>query len=258
MLERGMTRRGSARSGALASVLAAAAVLILSVAPPAAAQQELGTRSFTLYLQQAFPKQTNTNKQIDLINQTFGTGFDTWDDIANVSLGAKLFWRVAPSWLVGLEADLGAGGITGSATVDTIAGPANVSFSQTYAIYADLMLATHYLPCRSCTTIEPFILGGVGLGYEQDTTRLTLANSFIYQRLFVENDGWFPVATLGIGIYAHVFHDPSWHLEGGVAYYWARLDHMVSAQGALAPAPQVRADSDTTGPNYWIGFGKSF
>ena len=258
MYEKGIRRCASVGSGSRAVVLVAAAALALSISPWVAAQQAQGTRSFTLYLQQAFPKQTNTNKQIDLINDTFGTSFDTWDDIANVSLGAKLFWRLSPSWLVGLEADLGAGGITGAATVETIAGPANVSFSQTYAIYADLMLATHYLPCRSCTTVEPFILGGVGVGYEQDTTRLTLANSFIYQRLFVENDGWFPVATLGIGVYAHVFSDPSWHLEGGVAYYWARLDHMVNAEGALAPAPQVRADSDTTGPNYWIGFGKSF
>jgi len=255
----GDVKRGASLApGLRAATLVLAAAVALSFAPWAAAQQPQGTRTFTLYLQQAFPKQSNTNQQIDLINQTFGTNFDTWDDIANVSLGAKLFWRVSPRWLVGLEADLGAGGITGTAETDTIAGPANVSFSQTYAIYADLMLATHYLPCRSCTKLEPFVLGGIGIGYEQDTTRLTLANSFVYQRLFVRNDGWFPVATLGIGLYAHVFRDPSWHLEGGVAYYWARLDHMVNAEGALAPSRQVRADSDTTGPNYWIGFGKSF
>lgn len=258
MQTKGIKRCVWVGSGSRATLLALAAALTLSVAPWASAQQAQGTRSFTLYIQQAFPKQTNTNKQIDLINDTLGTSFDTWDDITNLSLGAKLFWRVSPAWLVGLEADLGAGGITGSETTDTPAGPASVTFSQTYAIYADLMVATHYLPCRSCTTVEPFILGGIGLGYEQDTTRLTLANSFIYQRLFVKNDGWFPVATLGIGIYAHVFHDPTWHLEGGVAYYWARLDHMVDAEGALAPAARVRADSDTTGPNYWIGFGKSF
>ena len=53
---------------------------------------------FTLYLQESFPKQTNTNKQIQQINDTFGVNFNDWGDVHNLSLGAQLFKRVSPLW----------------------------------------------------------------------------------------------------------------------------------------------------------------
>jgi hypothetical protein len=30
------------------------------------------------------------------------------------------------------------------------------------------------------------------------------------------------------------------------------------ARGSLAPAPEVLADTDSTGPNYWLGVGRRF
>ena len=42
-------------------------------------------------------------------------------------------------------------------------------------------------------------------------------------------------------------------LQVGTAYFWGRLEEEAAAQGSLAPAPQVTADTDSTGPNYWIG-----
>lgn len=230
----------------------------LLAATMVAAQESDRDFAITVYLQQAFPKQTNTNKQIEQINNQFGTDFDTWDDIANLSLGVKLFTQVSPNWQVGIEWDYSRGGIDGSATVPTEAGPARLRFSQHYSIYADLMAAAHFLPCPRCRTVAPFVLLAGGFGYERDTTKLTLRNDYVDQWLKVDNDGWFPVWTAGVGTNIDLSHGGGTYLEVGVAYYWGRLDHMVKAEGPLAPAPKVRADNDTTGPNYWLGLGWRF
>ncbi|MEW6335822.1 MAG: hypothetical protein AB1625_00340, partial [Acidobacteriota bacterium] len=165
---------------------------------------------------------------------------------------------VSPHWLVGAEVDYSRGGIDGSTTVMTEAGPAALDFEQSYSIYTDLLAVAHFLPCPKCTSVTPFVLLGAGIGYEKDTTTLTLRNEYLDEGLRVENDGTFPVYTVGVGGDIFLSRARSWYLDFGVAYYWGRLKHMVPAEGSLAPAPEVEADNDTTGPNYWIGFGKRF
>jgi hypothetical protein len=240
-----------------AVVAVCAVVLSTAVAVPVRAEDPFPFW-FTVYLQQAFPKQTNTNEQIEQINEMFGVDFDTWDDVANLSIGGKFFAQVSPYWLVGAEVDYSRGGIEGSATVMTEAGPASLEFEQKYSIYTDLLAVAHFLPCPNCTSVTPFVLLGGGIGYEEDTTTLTLRNEYLDEGLRVENDGFFPVWTVGVGCDIFLSRRRSWYLDVGVAYYWGRLTHMVPAEGSLAPAPEVEADSDTTGPNYWIGFGKRF
>lgn len=250
--------RSSARPlAALAAPFVVLVFVAALVAPAPAAAQEPGW-SATVYVQEAFPKQTRTNAQIDQINAMFGTRFDTWDDIHNLSLGAKVFRQVAPRWRVGVEADWSAGSISGDATIDTEAGPARVAFEQKYSIYADLMAATHFLPCPSCERVEPFVLGGIGAAYEKDKTTLTLRNEYLDEGLFVDNDGWFPVATVGVGATVALNARRTLGLELGVAYFWGRLEHKVPARGSLAPAPEVTADTDSTGPNYWLGLAWKF
>ena len=233
-------------------------VLVACVVAPAVAQAQGGDRWFNVYLQQSFPRQTTTNAQIDEINGMFGTSFDTWDDMVNLSLGLQTFWRVRPYLRMGVELDLSQGQIDGEATVDTLAGPARLKFIQRYSLFTSVLLAAHVLPCPSCERFQPFILGAVGAGYEQDRTQLTLNNTFIYEQLVVENDGWFPVYTVGGGFDIPFRRGGDWYGIVGVAYYWGRLDHYVPAEGSLAPAPEVRADTDSTGPNYWLGVGKRF
>jgi len=231
------------------------ALLLAAVAPAA----EPGSPwYFTLYFQQSFPKQTVTNNQIQQINQMFGVNFDDWSDVANLSIGAQLFKRVSPYWKVGLQLDYSAGAIEGDATIDTEAGPATLSFEQRYDTYFDLYVVTHFLPCPSCTSVVPFIYGGIGYGYEKDRTTLTLKNEFLDEGLKVENDGWFPTFSAGVGIDVPLSSKDTWYLELGGAYVWARMTNTVPATGSLAPAPEVTADTDFTGPNYWIGIGLKF
>ena len=238
--------------------LLALAAVVLAVAVPALAGAEPGPYYFTLYLQQSWPKQTATNAQIQQINDLFGTRFDDWSDVANLSLGAQLFKRVSPHWKVGLQLDYSQGGIKGSATVPTEAGPANLAFEQRYGTYADLYVVAHYLPCPSCTRIVPFLYGGGGFGYEKDRTTLTLSNEVIDQGLQVDNDGWFPTFSVGAGVDVPLSSTSAWYAEFGGAYVWARMTHTVPASGALAPGPEVTADTDFTGPNVWIGIGRRF
>lgn len=213
---------------------------------------------FTLYLQEGFPKQTNTNKQIQQINDTFGVHFKDWSDVHNLSLGAQLFKRVSPHWKLGIQMDYSAGSIDGKATIQTEAGPARLAFEQRYDVYADLYVVAHFLPCTSCTRVVPFIYAGGGIGYEKDKTTLTLTNEFINEGLRVDNDGTFPTFSIGAGVDVPFSRRSAWYLELGGAYAWARLKHNVPATGSLAPAPEVLADTDSTGPNYWIGIGLRF
>ncbi len=212
----------------------------------------------TLYLQEGFPKQTNTNKQIQLINDTFGVHFNDWSEVHNLSLGAQLFRRVSPYWKLGVQVDYSAGSIEGKATVPTEAGPARLAFEQRYDVYADLYVVAHFLPCPSCTRVVPFVYGGGGIGYEKDKTTLTLTNEFLNEGLRVDNDGTFPTFSVGAGVDIPFSARDSWYLELGAAYAWARLKHTVPASGSLAPAPEVLADTDSTGPNYWLGIGLKF
>ena len=213
---------------------------------------------FTFYLQESYPKQTNTNKQIQLINQTFGANFDDWSDVHNLSVGAQLFKRVSPYWKLGLQLDYSQGSIDGKTTVPTEAGPARLAFEQRYDTYGDLYLIAHFLPCPSCSKVIPFIYAGGGIGYEKDRTTLTLTNDFLNEGLRVDNDGWFPTYSAGAGIDVPLSGQSNWYLEFGGAYVWARMTHNVRASGSLAPAPEVTADTDFTGPNYWIGIGLKF
>ncbi|HEX9082729.1 MAG TPA: hypothetical protein VF768_10645 [Holophagaceae bacterium] len=215
--------------------------------------------SATFYLQQSWPKQTETNRQIRQdINGTFGSHFRTWEDVANLNLGLQLFRELSPAWKVGLELDGSAGGIDGSETVDTPAGPATLAFEQKYSLYADLLIVAQWRPLGTDGRWIPFALAGAGLAYEQDRTRLTLRNAFLDDALRVDNHGWFPMATLGLGVDIPFGPRRTWYAELGASYAWARLKHTVPASGSLAPAPTVTADTDSTGPNLWIGVGRRF
>jgi hypothetical protein len=213
---------------------------------------------FTFYVQDAWPKQSVTNAQIQQINGMFGTNFDDWSDVANLSVGAQLFKKVSPRWKLGLQLDYSQGSIKGQATVPTEAGPARLAFEQRYSAYADLYLVAHYLPCPSCTRVIPFLYGGGGLGYEKDRTTLSLTNEYVDQGLLVDNDGWFPTFSVGVGADIPLSGANAWFVEVGAAYVWARMTNTVPASGALAPAARVTADADFTGPNVWIGIGRRF
>ncbi len=213
---------------------------------------------FTFYLQQSYPTQTNTNLQIQQINQMFGSEFEDWSDVANLSVGTQLFRRVSPYWKVGVQLDYSAGAIKGNATVATEAGPANLAFEQRYDTYFDVYAVAHFLPCPSCTKAVPFIYGGAGIGYEKDRTTLALTNDVLNEGLRVDNSGWFPTYSAGLGVDIPLSSNDRWYVELGGAYVWARMTKTQPATGSLAPAPEVTADTDFTGPNYWVGFGVKF
>jgi len=231
--------------------------LLLAAAPPVLAQAQ-DARNFTFYIQQSWPKQTTTNNQIKQINQTFGTDFEDWSDVANLSIGAQQLWRVSPYWKVGVELDYSRGSINGSGQVQTEAGPATLSFKQEYNIYTDLYALAQFIPWPEWKKVRPFLFAGIGIAYESDTTTLKLRNQVIDSGLRVENSGWFPTYTAGIAADVPFSSKSPWYVEVGVAYVWARMTNQVAASGDLAPSPTVTADSDLTGPNWWLGVGRSF
>lgn len=223
-----------------------------------AGAEAVGTQSGTFYVQQSWPKQSATNDQIQQINDAFGTHFDDWSDVPNLGIGAQWFWRVAPQWKLGVQVDYSHGSITGTSHVATEAGTAKLEFEQTYHTYADVYAAAKFFPWPELARAQPFAYGAIGMAYESDTTTLTLRNDYLDEGLRVENSGWFPTYTAGIGVEVPFAADSPWYGEVGVAYAWGRMTNVVPARGSLAPAPQVAADTDMTGPNYWVGFGRRF
>jgi opacity protein-like surface antigen len=237
---------------------AAACLLVVLSALAAQAQEAAGPWSATLYLQQSWPRQTETNRQIKEINGTFGSHFETWKDVPNLNLGLQAFRDLSPHWKVGLELDYSSGKIHGTETVDTLAGPATLGFEQKYSTYADLIVLVHYRPLGQAGRWIPFLLAGAGVAYEKDRTRLTLRNAVLDEGLLVDNSGWFPMLTAGAGVDVFLSARRTWYAEAGLSYSWARLKHAVPASGSLAPSPTVTADTDSTGPNAWLGVGRRF
>lgn len=235
-------------------LLGSAAVCAAQPALAAPPEESLQSAwSLNVYLQEAFPKQTRTNQQIAEINATLGTGFEDWDDIHNLSLGGQLLHRCGPNWKLGFEIDYSQGEIGGQETVETPAGPARAEFEQRYSTFADLLAAAHWLPCSGCRRVEPFVLLAAGFAWERDRTTLSLRNDYLDESLRVDHDGTYPVATVGVGIDIPLTRHRTTFLQLGTAYFWGRLEEQVAAHGSLAPAPEVTADTDSSGPNYWIG-----
>jgi opacity protein-like surface antigen len=242
-----MTRRSLTLSS-----FAAAALLCVP------AQAQGSPWSMTVYLQQSWPKQTETNRQIKEINATFGSRFRTWDDVANLNLGLQVFRDLDPRWKVGIEFDYSRGKISGSHSVDTEAGPASLAFEQKYTLYADLLALVQFRPLGAGGRWVPFLQAGLGYAYERDATHLTLRNAYLDEALHVDNSGWFPMLTVGAGVDVFLNARRSWYAEAGISYSWARLKQSVGAAGSLAPASTVTADTDSTGPNLWLGVGWRF
>jgi len=227
----------------------ASALCAIALSVPCGAQEW----TVNLYLQQSFPKQTQTNQQIAEINQTFGASFEDWSDITNLSVGTQLLRRLSERWKIGLELDYSRGEISGHSTISTEAGPADLAFRQRYSTYSDLLLAAHFLPCPGCGSGQPFVLLAAGLGYEKDRTTLALRNDFLDESLRVDNDSTFPLYTVGVGVDFAMTSSRKVFLQLGSAYVWARSVKRVPAYGSLAPAPTVTADTDSSGPNVWVG-----
>jgi hypothetical protein len=120
------------------------------------------------------------------------------------------------------------------------------------------MAVVQYRPLGKEGRWIPFLVAGVGMAYEKDRTLLTLRNDLLDDTLLqVDNSGWFPILTAGAGIDVYPKGRRDWYLEIGLSYSWARLKHDVAASGTLAP-PTVTADTDSTGPNVWLGIGRRF
>ena len=93
-----------------AGIPLAATLIVVSGIPAGAADPVAGWQA-NVFVQEAFPKQTRTNRQIGEINAAFGTDFEDWDDVHNLSLGLQLFRRVTPRWFLGLELDYSRGAV---------------------------------------------------------------------------------------------------------------------------------------------------
>jgi len=120
------------------------------------------------------------------------------------------------------------------------------------------MVAAHYFPCRSCERVKPFFLMAAGAAYEKDRTTLTLTNDYLDESLRVDNDGWFPAATAGVGVEITLVRRPRLVPGGGGRLLLGPPRAPRAGRGlARAGAPKCCPTTiDRT--NYWIGIGRRF
>jgi hypothetical protein len=228
------------------------------------AQQVDPAWSMAGYLQQGWPKNTNTNQQIrDNINAPFGTHFETWDDVPNVNLGLLALRTVAPKWKVGLEADWSSGSIGGTQQAQDFGlGPGSVYLKEKYQTYADLQVLVQVRPFGDEGRVVPFLSTAGGLAYDNDSTTIRFMSSSgggTTDLLRVTNHGFFPVLNVGIGMDVFLSGKRLWFVETQLGYTWARLTRNAPASGPGANGqPTVKDDTDDTGPNVLLGVGRRF
>ncbi|MDR3673651.1 MAG: hypothetical protein P4L36_22600 [Holophaga sp.] len=228
------------------------------------AQQADPLWSIAGYLQQGWPKNTNTNRQIhDDINTPFGTHFETWKDVPNVNLGILALRKVAPKWKVGLEGDWSSGSIGGTQTAQDFGyGPGSIYLKEKYQTYADLQVLVQMRPFGEEGRVVPFLSAAGGLAYDNDSTTIKFISSAgggTTDLLRVTNHGFFPILNLGIGMDIFLSARRAWFVETQLAYTWARLSRNAPASGPGANGqPTVRDDTDDTGPNILLGIGRRF
>jgi hypothetical protein len=224
---------------------------------------------FVLYGQLGFADQSLVNRRIERINDVWGTNFQTWDKPTTFHLGARLLKQVSRRWSLGVQADYGRASLRRRAVVIPPYEPPmehNIALTQESDVLADLMAVGRLSLCGSCPRFEPFVLGGVGAGYARGSS-FYVANpagpSAVYNYLRLESHGWFPMATLALGVTTPLDRSGRWSLELGGGYLWGRLRQDVRADGLLRfpgePVTQrVLTETTVTGPSLWIGLGTIF
>jgi len=237
--------------------------LLVTLPFPALAQQVEPVWSVVGYLQQGWPKNTETNGQIrNQINPSLGTHYGTWSDTPNVNLGALVLRTVSPRWKVGMEADWSSGSIGGNQSGQSEAlGSGSVYFKEKYKTYADLQVLVQVRPFGEQGRVVPFLSAASGIAYDNDTTTLSFTSSQggdPMELLHVNNHGWFPILNLGIGMDVFLSAKRVWFVETQAAYTWARLKRNAPASGLIVDTPTVVDDTDDTGPNVLLGLGRRF
>jgi hypothetical protein len=237
--------------------------LLLALPLPALAQQAEPLWSVTGYLEQSWPKQTTTNRQIRQdINGAYGTHFETWDDVPNLNLGVIVLKKVAPKWKVGLDADWSMGSISGTEYLQNSSiGPGSLAFKEKYMTYADLQAIVQVRPLGEEGRVVPYLSAAAGVAYDRDATTIDFTSSLdgtTYKMLRVDNHGFFPVLNLGVGMDVFLSARREWYVEAQAGYCWARLKRDAPASGLAATGTTATDDTDDTGPNVQIGIGRRF
>jgi len=111
----------------------------------------------------------------------------------------QLFLQLSPAWKVGFQVDYSSGAIDVSRPSDTELVRRSSRSSRSTPSTLTSTLSPTTSPAARAATFVPFLYGGVGIAYEEDTTTLTLTNDYIDEYLLVENDGFFPSYSAGVG-----------------------------------------------------------
>ena len=221
-----------------------------------------------VYGQAGFADQSLADQRIDRINEHWGTDFETWNDPTVQYLGARLLKEVSPRWMIGLQAEYGRAPMSRSAlAIPPFEPPTEHKFVlKQESDLADLMVVGRRSLCSSCRRLDPFVHVGAGVGYATGSTHFeanpTVPHLF-YNYLRLESDGWFPVATVALGVSTPLNDGGRWFLELGTGYQWGRLSHDVRVEGPLRfpgepGGEQVSTETNATGASFWLGLGARF
>lgn len=173
--------------------------------------------------------------------------------------GLVVLKQLSAGWLAGLQADY----VRSSDTANELTDSAQISSSQRNAV-GDLIFIGHRTLCSSCSRVSPYLLAGAGAGYAKSSAfyAANRVNEIVYNSANAKSNGWFPVATAGLGVIAPIDSRSRWSIDFGGGYTWGRLKQSVSRQGTQ-PFPgetggRVSIESSLTGPAFWLGIARRF
>jgi len=213
----------------------------------------MATRSDRL-LAADVPKQTNTNKQIEQINDMFGVNFDTWTT-SRTSVSVASILAGLSEVEGGHRNRLQPRGIDDEATVETEA-VRDPAFEQTYSVYTTSS-SRPLSACPTCRVVVPFCVGGIGVAYEKDTTSCRSETNTSTSTCRSTTTGSSDVHRRDRNRQLRVRYVQL--VPGARSVLRPGPSSTNGRGGGLARAPpEVRADQDSTGPSWWIGVGKRF
>jgi hypothetical protein len=219
--------------------------------------QDKDRKEAVVYIQQTWPAQTSTNKQISDISSMLQTepGLKDWSDKMNLNIGGDIRSPIGKGFYFGGRFDYSTGKIKQTVDAQTPYGPSKLHFNQEFSYYLDALaiVKKNFGNGR----IKPFLLAGTGFFASKDNTLVDLEGLGDFS---VSNKSFAPTSLVEGGIDVNMGKRFFFETAGG--YQWGHFSKEQPATGTLAPifAPtgRVPADNNINGPFYRVGAGLRF
>ena len=203
-----------------------------------------------VYLHPTWPKLTQSDKEIEKINQQLGTDFTKWGDVFKATAGVELRKKLNDKFDLGINVfEYSRGKI--DETEPFIYGSAHLIQKREYFGFGPNL----YYNFSRGKTINPFIGLGVSANHLKSSVKMTL-EGYLNEHSTAELSDWSPGATISAGANLRL----NKHLEftGWVNYTWGKFKKDITVHDNLVGEYKLHSVVDITGPGVLLGLNYVF